>query len=197
MVSYHAVTLPTLVYLLVCSTTDCQVYNYIKPSSSDSCSAQPCLTLSQLAVETSSYLHSETVLIFQRGKHSLNATLSIGNIVMLQFQTSVLPQRVKIMCEYFSRFDLYNITTVRIRSLEFIGCGGNNIKFVVHFLVENVSFLGDEYSSTALELVGTKAVIDKSSFTSNKVGKLRIYFVTGGAVVVSQSNVTITESTFK
>ena len=193
-----------LALFLTYSGTDCLVYNILL-SPSDPCPTQPCLTLSQFASDTSSYLQSNTTLIFQPGNHSLGSKLRVGGILSLQFLKSILPLSANIICEN-SSFDLYNITFIHISRLQFIGCSGNRGESIGQLSIKDTNFLGQEKSKTALELVRTSAVIEKCSFTSNMIGNLKTICLqrskcqtvrAGGAVALTQSNIILIGNTFK
>ena len=204
---YHcAAVLLMLVMFMECSGIE----YHITPSPSDPCPAQSCVTFSQFAANTSSYLHSNTKLIFLPGNHSLDSELRIDSVISLIYLNSNFHQIVRINCGKLSRLDLCNITTVHISRLEFIGCGGNRVESISHLLIEDTSFQGQDDSSTALEFVGTTAVIERSVFISNSVGNLKniginmwekgskpFHSLAGGAVIVTHSFITIIGSTFE
>ena len=52
---------------------------YITPSTSDLCTTQ-CLTISELAANTSSYISSNTTLVFTAGTHHLIADLTVSDV---------------------------------------------------------------------------------------------------------------------
>lgn len=115
-----------LALLVMYSGIDCLVY-HILPNPSDPCPTQPCLTLSQFASNTSSYIYlqSSATLTFQLGNHNLSSTFRVDGVSSLQLiATSILPLSANIICDC-SSLDLYNITFVHISRLEFIGCSGN------------------------------------------------------------------------
>ena len=76
------------------------------------------------------------------------------------------------------------------------------------FLLEQVSFFGENESETALEIDKTIAYFTDTSFISNAVGSLRgpmrilhdhrypYYAYAGGAIIANQSNITIVRSNF-
>ena len=171
MADSHA-SIPTfmLALFLMCSSTDCIIYsNNIFPSPSDPCPMHPCLTLSRFASDTSSYLQSNTILIFQPGNHKLGFKLRVGGALSLQLLKSVLPLSANIICEH-SSLDLYNITSVHISRLEFIGCGGNRGESIGQLSIKDTRFLGKENVSTALELIRSSVFIKRSSFISYNYG---------------------------
>ena len=202
----HAPTTFMMVLLLMYSG-DCLVYR-ILPSPSDPCPTQPCLTLSQFASDTSSYLKSNTTLIFQPGNHNLGSKLAVGGVVSLQLLKSTLPLGVRIICVQSLSLDLYNITSVHISRLEFIGCSSKG-ESIGQLSIKDTSFLGQENSSTALELVRSTAVIEGSSFTSNMLGNWKKILVrnlrknsrqivrAGGAIALTQSDIILMDVSVK
>ena len=58
----------------------------------------------------------------------------------------------------------YQSQNIHITNLEFIGCGGNQVRHVEEFVVEDTKFKGQENSGTALELIETTAQIVNSTF---------------------------------
>ena len=59
---------------------------------------------------------------------------------------------------------------VHIANLEFIGCGGNQVRNVEIFTVQGTIFSGKNDSGTALELKNTAVQIANSTFSSNTRG---------------------------
>ena len=101
---------------------------------------------------------------------------------------------------------------VNIANLEFIGCGGNQVKHVKKFLAIDTKFEGEDNSGTALELVESKVQIVNTTFISNIGGSFRQcqkYFPEtvcskpyhqlvsiGGAIIATNSTIDITQSKF-
>lgn len=106
---YHCAALSfILAMLLVCSGFEYHITSLL----SDPCPGHPCLTISQFAANTSSYIHSITTLTFLPGIHNLDSMLEIDGVFLLKLSKSNLSQSVKVNCENISRLDLYNITIV-------------------------------------------------------------------------------------
>ena len=150
--------------LVLCSLSQAagEVY-YITANSTNLCTVQPCLTLSQFAAISSHYLHSNTTLVFLPGTHylsSINLTLSnVDNFVMMSENS---PAQIKCTSNshlYFSQ-SLY----IHITNLEFIGCGVNVVKHVEELVIEDTKFKGQENSGTALKLNETTAQICQQYF---------------------------------
>ena len=93
---------------------------------------------------------------------------------------------------------------IHITRLEFIGCGGNQIKHVEEFVAHEVKFKNQRNSGTALELIGTTAKIINSTFISNESCVIfdaenscnRDGFV-GGALIATNSTINIIQNRFE
>ena len=96
---------------------------------------------------------------------------------------------------------------IYINNLEFIGCGGNQVRDVEEFVIEGTKFEGQENSGTALKLTRTTAQIINSTFVSNSKGsytkcailllsRCRDQFI-GGAIITTNSSVDISQSKFE
>ena len=115
----------------------------------------------------------------------------------------------QIKCTSDSSMQFYQSQSIHITNLEFIGCGGNQVRHVEEFMVEDTKFKGQENSGTALELIETTAQIVNSTFLSNRKGLFRkcIIFVPGygclfngsigGAIIATNSTVEISRSRFE
>ena len=197
-----------LVFFLTYSCTD-GLTCHIIPSSNSQCpnSMQPCLIISQLVLDASTYFQPNfsTILFFEPGAHYFNSTaLIIGGLSSVYFMKSNVnvpsdDMSSSIICDY-SNFYLYNITFVHIRGIDLIGCDINS-ESIGHISIEDTKFFGQENMISGLELVRSSAVIERSSFISNTIGKIMeidevIPVHAGGAIALAQSDVTIMDSTF-
>ena len=171
----------------------------------------PCLTLTQLANNlNSSHRNVETVttLMLLSGYHRLEKKLIIENIdtlLMLSNSTSTV-----INCYNHTNLKIGNVGFVQVSNLTFIGCAGNILSSVNHFILEDSSFIGPtefEFNGTALQLNETVAKLMRSSFVSNSAVKLysvNCYYAqhvdveatAGGAIVSVNSSIVISESLF-
>ena len=156
-----------------------------------------CLTLSQFAANSSSYLGNETdiSLFLLPGNHSLDNELSLAhadNVSMTK--DSQDNETVFVECASQSgRFSVRETTFVSIKSLHFIGCGalGNTFTHVDQFILEGTIFQGVEGRGTALMLNGVAAAsIVGSKFLSNS------FSYAGGVMITFGSAFSITSSTF-
>ena len=196
--------------LILCSLNQAasEVYN-ITTNPSDHCTVQPCLTLSQFATNSSHSLHSNTTLVFLPGIHHLsnvNLTLSNAENFVMKSENST----AQIKCTNDSSMHFYQSQSIHITNLEFIGCGGNQVRHVEEFVVKDTRFEGQDNSSTALELTETTAQIVNSTFLSNRKGSYRgcievfgpesgclFKGLIGGAIIATNSTVDISRSRFE
>ena len=124
-----------LPFLLMCTdSASSQVHFYITPSPNVHCSRDPCLTLSQLAANSISYLCNETnlSLSFQPGNHSLEGELSLSQADNFSM-TKDKGGNGTVFVECGSQSERINIsetTFTMIKDLHFIGCGGNRVSQV-------------------------------------------------------------------
>ena len=177
-----------------------EVY-YITPSPNDS---EPCLTLSQLAANSSVYLNSNTTLLFSGGDHFLDTEIlieSVSEISMLSNFSS--PLSATITCDqHFASFSYDSVTTLVIRGLTFVQCYHQAI-VVETFTIENCTFLN--HTGTVIELYNSVAYFTKSFFISNLGGSFQFHYVTnrlqgsyaGAVVKMLESNLTINTSAFQ
>ena len=190
--------------------------NYIHNTSDSSvpCTEQPCLTLSQFAANSSRYvldLSSTTMILFS-GAHPLRgANLSLSN--MDSFEMKSENSIAQIECARNSHFSFNGSQHIHITNLEFIGCGGNQVKHVQEFVVNNTKFDGHDVSGAALELIETTAQIINSTFISNgkdtfrKCAQFEVTGISdcngtndtlgGGAIISTNSAVNISHSVFE
>ena len=117
----------------------------------------------------------------------------------------------QIKCTSDSTMYFYQSQTIHITNLEFIGCGGNLVRHVEGFIVEDTMFEGQENSLTGLQLIKTTAQIVNSTFLSNRKGSYRVILCAihdsrygcktdtfiGGAIIATNSTVDISRSTFE
>ena len=110
----------------------------------------------------------------------------------------------QIKCTSDSSMHFYQSQGIRITNLEFIGCGGNQVRYVKEFVVKDAKFEGQESSGTTLELsIETTVQIVNSTFLSNRKGSFRPEFdngsdgFVGGAIIVTNSTVDIHRSRFE
>ena len=113
----------------------------------------------------------------------------------------------QIKCTSASAIHFYQSQSIHITNLEFIGCGGNQVRHVEELVVKDTKFKGQENSGTALELIETTAQIVNSTFLSNRKGLYKECAVSGyadcmnvfvgGAIIATNSTVDISRSRFE
>ena len=180
---------------------------YITPSSSIQCHAEPCLTLSKLALNSSSWLSSNTTLIFLGGTHTLDTELfvsSINNFFMLT--NSTREGTHVVVCQNRASFNFDGAKELRIHGLKFIGCGSNKFLSIRDLTIENSTFLGQNDSETALNITKSNLIIINSTFIANRVGTcIKVFdantesYVSvqiAGAILASNSNIRIINCNF-
>ena len=156
---------------------------YITRNSTDLCSVQPCLTLSQFAANSSRSLHSNMTLVFLPGTHYLNIKLEITNQNSFMMNSEYTTARI-VCTDRSHNFYFRQLQYIHITDLEFVGCRGNRVENVNKFVVSITSFRGlgiSEESSqqwwlirnSALIHFQTRAQIVNSTFVSNKGGSVR------------------------
>ena len=164
-------------FLVFADMAHSQLHYYITPSSKIHCPRDPCLTLAQLATNSSKYLGSvannDTIsLSFQPGNHSLDDELSLSqaaNFSMIKSMEDNGTDSVFIECKNESgRFIISETTFVAVKKLNFIGCGDNSVIQVVELVVEDTTFKSVKGQGTGLVLNNvTTAHITSSLFIHN------------------------------
>ena len=187
---------------------------YIRPIGSQLCLA-PCLTLSEFAARSNNDVN--ITLNILPGDHILATNFSLSNAAKLTIFSE--GNASNIVCESIASFTLEYATLVSIRNVNFMGCGGNTVKNVSEFLLQEVTFRGQSDSGTALTLINTHAEIVDSTFVDYQFGTvmesveslkvlttnvawLIVRNVTGivrvgGIFISTQSNITITRCRFE
>ena len=197
---------PLILSLILCSLNQAasEVY-YITTDSTNLCIVQSCLTLSQFAANSSDYLCPNTTLVFLPGTHHLSSvTLSLSNVDNFVMKSKISTAQIHCTNSAPSmHFD--QLQYIHITNLEFIGCGGNHVKHVSEFVLQDTKFEGQVNSGTALELIETTALIVNSTFVSTK--KVIDHCITtsfgtftaaaGGAITATNSTVDISQSVFE
>ena len=78
-----------------------------------------------------------------------------------------------IKCQYNTNFVFDKIGQLVIQQLMFVGCGNDRVLSCPNFAVANSTFIGQNGSGTALELINTTASIFSNSFAFNTIGSYR------------------------
>ena len=108
---------------------------------------QTCLTLAELASNTSRLDQTNITLNFIPGDHSLTQRVRVSNATHLVFAAHVCNAsqcEIKIKCQGTSGFEFQNIESINITGFEFSGCGGEDINGGA-LNVNNVTFLSILY----------------------------------------------------
>ena len=213
----------TLVFLLVGAVSAQTKVHYITPSLDIPCPEDhsACLTLSQFAANSSKD-SGQTSLIFLPGNHTLNRELILSgadNFTMASQEN----ETVMIECtSQYERFIVNETTFAIIKSLYFIGCGGNTVTRVEELIIEDTIFQGVEGEGK-----GTALVLNQVNFTKirecmfmsntpgnnserhrvgefirdpNVLSDLRLkkddLVSVGGALLTTSSNVSVTNTKF-
>ena len=180
---------------------------HILPSPNAPCLKDPCLTLTQLATNMSCLDDISSKLVFSEGNHSIDskfAVSNVGELVLIFNSSSNSNSLANIICYQNASFNFANIHSLQVKGLVFIGCGNNMVMSVNRLIVEMSSFVGQNGTGTALQIIKTNATIVSSYFSANTLGSrclvLFEYHISspfiGGAIVAYLSNVTITKSSF-
>ena len=185
---------------------------YIKPSPDDRCPTRSCFTLSQFAVVVQSKLNY-SVLMFLPGNHCLGSDLFITNISEFSMVSKNSSLHLNITCRQNANFIFNKISNMSIKGLKFCGCS-LRISSSDQLRIEDSTFLGQEGSETALEIIDTSASATNSYFAFNMVGSSRgpiqvlvykeqeypdlsVITNVGGAIIANQSNISIIRSEFE
>ena len=134
---------------------------YITPSTSDPCTTR-CLTISELAANTSSYISSNTTLVFTAGTHHLTVNLTVSDVNNVSITSNAA-----IVYMHLSFINLNHSQFIHISNMNFFGYGGINVSNVEDFLMQSVVFDGQDKTRMSLSLIESTANIINSSFIFN------------------------------
>ena len=156
----------------------CAVY-HIVPSPNHHCPVESCLTLSSFAANTSLYIDSNTLLIFQPGNHVIRSQLNVTGVV--NFSMISDQSRAGITCENDSKseFVFNGVNHVYVSNLKFYECYCDSYDVFI-----------DPYACYGINLITLTAsslVLVKCTFEDN---------VGTDAIEAAYSNITIVQSTF-
>ena len=143
---------------------------YITPSANTPChNAETCLTLSQFAANNSWLRPNTAVILPPSGNHTLNVNMIISNTANFSM-LSEGESRISIICQQNAHLIFVHINRVWVRGLQFVGCGNNTVESVKNLKVEDCTYQGQAGSGTAVILINTNAIIQKTHFVSNTLG---------------------------
>jgi predicted outer membrane repeat protein len=181
----------------------CKVYYNIVPSESSQCSpdSQVCSTLEDFNNHS---FETNVTLYFSQGWHYLHSELMIVNSSELFMHSDA--ENTWIICEGVGFLTIYNVTSVQIQNMAFMGCGESTMQEINLLTIYNSTFQGYYDSGTALFLIHSKANITQSSFLSN-TGTYQFpldnvflqgdkYKQVGGAIAAYRSELWITACEF-
>ncbi len=177
----------------------------------------PCLKLSVIAANISSYFDANTSLTFQEGVHYLDSDITVtGTDILLQTSNETLSlQNSIITCRNNARLTFANINQLKISGLSFIDCS-LTVEVVNQFFLENSEFNGENANGSAVTFNQANAKIVKSFFVAYNTATFRnsLQFLKevdhpyslvhvlshnariGGALIVTNSNLTIVDCHF-
>lgn len=178
-----------------------QDFYYVKPHSSLSanCPSQPCLTLGQFTVSVERYFTTGSMFVFLPGNHSIESTLSLGNISDLTLRgvgNSSTASRIFLGSEVSVVF--YEADSVHIEGLTFILCKNqcpelSALQFInsSHISISNSSFRGSGKAKVrAISLQHSNISVLNCLFKGNRG-------FNGGAIgMLSETILTIAGSIF-
>ena len=191
----------------------CRVH-YIIPSEDHPCNADSCLTLSEFAYNSTSYVDSNTTLFITGGSHNLDKEISMSNVE--SFYMLSTNGTNSIICNKSANLTFTNIGHIHIYDLTFIGCGSTSISLVNQLTIQQSRFLNS--SETSISINGTNANITGTFFLLNTVGtckqdlkffkylqmtstfsytRLSSTVRVGGAMMTSHSTITVNNCTFE
>ena len=170
---------------------------FITPIQNTSCPQQPCLTLPQMAADYYTRNSTNVTLLFLPGNHSLNGKLSFTNLDSFSM-LKCNAQTVTVTCTSQSgNFEISRTTTVSVKGLQIIGCGGIVIELVNQFALENTIFQGLGNVGTALDLNRTNEACIISCFFINGSGHFYSQATFGGAIVSFHSSILVKDTIFE
>lgn len=196
----HWITVPLLFLLCgvrfqLVKTQNCSVYD-ITPGST--CHTQSCLTLSAFATTGNFSTLPCIHLNLLPGEHNLTISASIENIqtFSLRGNSTAGNTTVTVICDEMDdsesfRFD--SMSEVHINGVIFINCD-IHVMNVELFTVEKCTFTSDDASDAALLFVNTATNISFSVFSQLQGLTFGPYANTSGAIICSNSTITISHS---
>ena len=217
---WHKLTVITLLISFPLYST--QNTYYIKPTADTPCRGEPCQTLSQYGEQYFQNFSSNATLVFLRGDHTLNFTISVGTVsnswddsqpdhyyppysLTLLGNSSSLPEITsRIVCTWPAGFHFSGITELHITALAFISCGYNdsaaiNILSVWNVGISNCTFQNNTNNGAESSESGYGGAIHvhRSNLTLVENIFHRNFAYTGGALeIFANSTASLTRNTF-
>ena len=137
---------------------------YITPSTSDLCTTQ-CLTISELAANTSNYISSNTTLVFTTGTHHLTVDLTVSDVNNVSITSN--GSHTATVCMNHSYINLIHSQSIHISNMDFFGYGGIGVLNVKDFVLQNAVFDGQDKTGTSLRVINSTANIINCNYISN------------------------------
>ena len=217
---WHKLTIITLLISFPLYST--QNTFYIKPTTDTPCPGEPCHTLSQYGEQYFQNFSSNATLVFLRGDHTLNFTISVGTVsnswddsqpdhyyppssLTLLGNSSSLPEMTsRIVCTWPAGFHFSGITELHITALAFISCGHNdsaaiNILSVWNVGISNCTFQNNTNNGAESSESGYGGAIHVHRSNLTLVGNIfhRNFAYTGGALkIFANSTASLTRNIF-
>ncbi len=148
---------------------------FIKTSEDSPCTAQPCLTLNQLDLNTTdsedAYTRADIILQFGNGNHKFLSTFTFSNIT--KFSMLSKDKNNTIACSQLSGFIFNNVSTLMLINLTSIGCGNNKGFLQISQVYTDISVCTFLYSKGNLILAVQANITTKNcTFTRLSAGVL-------------------------
>ena len=162
---------------------------YIISTSSELCRYdRSCLTVSELAANTSKCISSNTTLIFTTGTHYFNENLTVSDLNNLTITSN--GSNAQIVCIQPSTINVYHSQFIHISNVNFLGCGGINVLNVEEFVLLNAIFDGLDKNEVSLRMTESRANITNCSFVHSIEGNISdywsIYSIISGSVTIQE-----------
>ena len=148
--------LPLILVVLLVAIVSSPSINIIPNNFTGVCSDyrnETCLTLAELASNTSRLDQPNIILNFIPGDHVLAQRITVNDVTSLVLTGRVCNTsqfETKLKCQGTSGFEFKNVETLNITNLEFSGCGGDKInggalqvRNVTFMLIFNSYFIGN------------------------------------------------------
>ena len=178
---------------------------YISPASQSgiACHQRPCITLSQFANNTTSYLSDNTTIIFLPGTYTLTSKIRIANVTSINLMAAER-MGVEINCKQSGTINIFNTSSSYISGLLFI----TTIVKVGHLLMQTCKFVRTELATvikSTIEIIESTVQIINSVLVSNATSHIlsathrmrQAPTYAGGAILITNSTLTILNCKFE
>ena len=162
--SIVAIILPLIIHFLVWSGPVQCIYIH---NITSQCLGSHCLTLSMISHNSSnSYLAiNDKAMIFEQGEHHLDLQLQILNATSFSMtvNTTSSSSNVTIVCKKGGGFTFTGGHNIYVKGLNFVGCTGNELKYVDNFTIEDSKFVGRKRNPIQTYMLGSILNIFRST----------------------------------